>query len=317
MPQISVVIPVYNAEKYLGECIDSVLAQLFADFEVVIVDDGSTDSSSDIVNAYASRDKRVRYIRQTNAGPSAARNTGIDAAEGDWLVFVDSDDTLMPNALQRFVETARKTSADIVCSGFTTGGSKARKQKSDPLVLTPVEAIRDIYYQKRIDPAPWAKMYRKSVWNGVRFRTGIIYEDLDSVFPVFRNARGVAYIPDRLYFYRPTPSSLMRTFHPARFDVLDVTRRIEDNCKLHEPALLRAAADRRLSACFNMLGLIAAHKTGKRYEAHLQECRDVVKRYRLDSLTDPHVRFKNKAGILLSYMGYPVMMKILGLYYGR
>ena len=104
-PLISIVIPVYNVEQYLGECVDSVIAQTYREWEIILIDDGSTDSSGSICDGYAKKDDRVRVVHQTNGGVSSARNAGIEAANGEYLMFVDSDDTIIPETLALMVST--------------------------------------------------------------------------------------------------------------------------------------------------------------------------------------------------------------------
>ena len=115
MPAISVVIPVYNTESYIADCLASIHGQTCRDFEAIIVDDGSTDGSAGIAKEFARDDSRFRIVSQENKGLSEARNAGIDVAQGDWITFVDSDDMLAPNFLQALLDAARSTGADIVC----------------------------------------------------------------------------------------------------------------------------------------------------------------------------------------------------------
>ena len=125
--RVSVIVPVYNTQNYLPECIDSVLAQTFGDFELILVDDGSTDDSPQICDDYAARDPRVRVIHQKNAGPAAARNAGLDHAQGEYILFADSDDRLLPNLTAVVHDSLAKTNAD--CLGWQTILSDADGQR--------------------------------------------------------------------------------------------------------------------------------------------------------------------------------------------
>ena len=115
---ISIIVPVYKTERFLNACIASILAQTFTDFELILVDDGSPDSCPALCDAAAAKDSRIRVIHQKNRGLSGARNAGLDAAEGEWIAFVDSDDMLLPQALEKAHSTAEKTGADVVLYGF-------------------------------------------------------------------------------------------------------------------------------------------------------------------------------------------------------
>ena len=117
-PEISIIVPVYKTERFLSACISSILAQTFTDFELILVDDGSPDSCPALCDAAAAKDSRIRVIHQKNRGLSVARNAGLDAAEGEWIAFVDSDDMLLPQALEKAHSTAEKTGADVVLYGF-------------------------------------------------------------------------------------------------------------------------------------------------------------------------------------------------------
>ena len=134
-PEISIIVPVYQVEKYLNECIDSILAQTFTDFELILVDDGSPDNCPALCDAAAKRDSRVRVIHKQNGGVSTARNAGLDAAQGNWIAFVDSDDTAAPEYLEKMHKAVLETGADfaIACRRgtspfervFAAGGSSA------------------------------------------------------------------------------------------------------------------------------------------------------------------------------------------------
>ena len=116
-PEISIIVPVYQVEKYLNECIDSILAQTFTDFELILVDDGSPDNCPALCDAAAKRDSRVRVIHKQNGGVSTARNAGLDAAQGNWIAFVDSDDTVEPEYLEKMHKAVLETGADFaICS---------------------------------------------------------------------------------------------------------------------------------------------------------------------------------------------------------
>ena len=123
MPKVSVIVPVYNAEKYLQECVDSILRQTLTDLELILVDDGSTDSSPAICDRYAAQDLRVRVIHQANLGLSAVRNRGIEVAAGEWVAFVDSDDFIDANMYRTMIIAAEAEGAQLaVCTGFVYGG---------------------------------------------------------------------------------------------------------------------------------------------------------------------------------------------------
>jgi CDP-glycerol glycerophosphotransferase len=224
MPRVSVVVPIFNVEQWLGECLESIRTQTFGDLEVIMVDDGSPDGSAAIAERFAARDARFRLISRPNGGLSAARNTGIDAATGEYLSFVDSDDVLARDALERLVGALEKTGSD-----FATGNVER---------ITP-EGIRQAYFLSRAftrtrlkthvtqhpgllaDRPAWNKLWRRSFWDeqGLRFPEGRVNEDIPVVIPAHFAARSVDVIADTVYYWRTReagePSITQRTLEPA------------------------------------------------------------------------------------------------------
>lgn len=255
---ISVIVPAYNAEKYLAECLTSILGQSYRDIEVLLINDGSTDSTLAIATDFAHRDARLKIFTTGNRGVSCARNYGISQACGDWITFVDSDDKLLPDALMSLVAIAGKTSADIVIGKHTDADKDSLNKSGRYMMISPLEAMAQTLYQTgMIVPAVWGILYNKSVFTeDTLFVPEIRYEDLDIFYRLFENAGKIAVIPDIVYFYRPNPESFINTFSPSRFDALAVTERIEQYMESRHPELLPAARDRRLSANFNILALL-------------------------------------------------------------
>lgn len=194
MAVISIVVPVYNTEVYLRRCVDSILDQSFTDFELLLVDDGSTDGSSSICDEYAAKDSRVSVIHQCNAGVSAARNAGLAYAfsesETQYLTFIDSDDFVAPTYLYTLYQALLDNNADIsVCGEYTHGGQKCvfdGQRNFDGIIrLDATEACRMIY-TGGAGHAPfvtvWGKLYKKELFRDIRFPVGKIHEDQAVIF---------------------------------------------------------------------------------------------------------------------------------------
>lgn len=299
---VSIIVPVYNREDYLCECVDSVLAQTFSDWELVIVDDGSTDSSGEIADRYAASDSRIKVCHTQNGGLSCARNKGIDISAGEYISFLDADDALHPQALQIMTEVLEHSSADIFTAGMHRGYHPAFRQIGiyDTVYMSPAEAIESSLYQDgKLLHSAWGKIYKRKIFTHQRFTPGIFYEDLDFFYRACDECELIAVSSCHLYFYRDTPDSITNVWKDKRLDVLYAVDRIESYMAHKHPALLPAARDRKLSANFNIFILASANDRPDIAEL----CWSVVKNYRLGSLKDPHVRLKNKAGILLSYLG--------------
>lgn len=186
MPAISVIIPVYRVERYLDACVSSVLAQTFGDFEIILVDDGSPDGCPALCDAWARKDPRIRVIHRENGGLSAARNTGIEAAKGQFLTFVDSDDLLEPDTLRRAWEAQRQYSADLVVYNLVYVDENNRPLASPDFtvfrdeVLDEAEVWRRYFAleeQKIYYVVAWNKLYRAELFRELRYAEGKRYED--------------------------------------------------------------------------------------------------------------------------------------------
>lgn len=311
MELISVIVPVYNAEKWLREALESLRSQTHAEFEAILVNDGSSDSSEEICRDLCEQDHRFRLINKENAGVSAARNAGIDTARGEWIAFMDADDIMPHDALEVLMAHARKSGAGITAGGYVRGiPSRMPEGKGKSMTVSSDTAILIGLYQMRILNNPWGVLFHSTVFNGkdpLRFRS-CRYEDLDLFYQAFERTKKVCILDRTVYFYRDTPGSFINTWSEARLDVLDVTDRMADHMRHRSPALYRAAEDRRFSAHFNMLMEMTRH--GIDNQMQLQRCLRVIKEQRLKELTDGNVRLKNKLGALLSYLGMPAIRLI-------
>ena len=290
-PKVSIIVPAYNAAPYIGECLASIAAQTWRDFEVLVVDDGSTDGTADVAGKFCSHDPRFTLIRASHGGVSAARNLGIERARGEWIGFADADDCLHPHALESLLETARGSGADVAV-GVMESGSEFKpldtRSKASPIIWDYTEAMRASLYQTHILNSPCGMLMRRTLLGQRRFREGIRYEDLDAYYRFYEGAHRIAWLPETVYFYRRNGESFINTWNPARLDVLDVTDRLLDYMRERHPELVRAAEDRRFSAHFNMLLLMLRH--GSSDTESLDRCRRVIRRYRARTLTDPRVR---------------------------
>ena len=207
MPRVSVVVPIYNVEAYLGECLDSLAAQTFEDLEIVMVDDGSTDGSAAIAERFAARDPRFTLVSQPNGGLSRARNTGMDVASGEFLAFADSDDVLAPNAYELLLGALDRTGSDFASGNVhrltSRGTSQARflaRTFAETRLRTHITRHRDLL----ADRTAWNKLWRRSFWDrhGRRFPEGRTYEDIPVVLPLHFAAQSVDVLEDVVYYWR-------------------------------------------------------------------------------------------------------------------
>lgn len=211
--EISVIIPVYNIQQHLRECLDSVLGQSYPHLQVICVDDGSTDESPAILAQYAQKDPRVQVIRQQNAGPGAARNTGLEAAAGEYVIFLDSDDWFEPDFLEKMVDTAVREGADVaICRAVEFDTNSGRELPSEwmmkkqylpgKLAFDPQE-MADHLFQFTYG-MPWDKFYRRELLtsSGIRYPALKNSEDLAFVYPTLLAAKRIAVVDEVLIHHR-------------------------------------------------------------------------------------------------------------------
>lgn len=214
MPKISVIIPCYKVEKYLSECLDSVLAQTFTDFEVICVNDGSPDKCADILAEYARKDRRIKILSQENQGLSVARNNGLKQAAGDYVCFIDSDDFIHPQYLELAYAAAQKYRADLVsfdfCKGFEEGLWQKRYMAGEvQCVVSDTPFFLGTTKEKnRICYNVWTKLYRRQLLDGVEFIPHIHFEDFPHTYAVLAKNPRTAVLHEKLYFYRINPMSI-------------------------------------------------------------------------------------------------------------
>lgn len=195
----SIIVPVYNVEKYLDKCLASISEQTFKEFECIVVDDGSPDNSNDIIDRYVNKDQRFKVIHQKNMGISAARNAGLAIAQGDYIAFVDSDDYISNEYLEKFALKIANTDADIVICGFIEVLKDS--QKTVCFEAPSTEVIKQNILADIWPSYPWNKCYKKYLFENIRFPVGKIFEDLLTIPEVCLNAHKIVCIPEKLYYY--------------------------------------------------------------------------------------------------------------------
>ncbi len=219
-PKISVIMPVYNAEKYLADGLASALAQTFTDFELICVNDGATDGSADILAAYAARDARIVVITQQNQGAAAARNSGMAAARGEYIYFMDADDALHPQLLELTYALAEKHQADMVCFDFL----RREKAPTEFAVLNAAQvaykitnrpALLPVRGKMRMTYNVWTKLCRRDLLQGLNFVPRMYAEDWLFVYEILARQPKTVVIGEKLYFYSYNPASLSHQKYAA------------------------------------------------------------------------------------------------------
>ena len=243
MVKVSIILPVYNVEKYLNECLDSIVNQTFKDMEIICINDGSTDHSLAILNSYASRDERIKIISQENAGLGAARNVGLKAAEGDYIFFIDSDDFLYLDAIEELYENAVVNDSDVVLFRYTREYDIDRENNNYGYNLDDIFNMhgddykeftfnrKDLkHYVLNMYLAVWMKFYKREFLNqydDFYFTEGIAYEDGLFHVKIFLRAERMSHIPKIYYHYRQNPESIMNN-SSYNMDIFKVVDSVEE-----------------------------------------------------------------------------------------
>ncbi len=214
---ITVVVPVYNVEQYLKECIESLCQQTYNNLEIILVDDGSTDQSSEICDSYQDTDSRIHVIHQKNGGLSDARNTGIQASHGNFITFVDSDDVCGLDMISYLYQLLSSHNADLsVCQRClideTSKPKKVRYQSvEDSIILGNYNCMKDFLTNPRIDTVAWGKLYKTELFDSVRYPYGKYNEDVFTTYKIIAKCNCIAIGSGRLYQYRVRHASIMQS----------------------------------------------------------------------------------------------------------
>ena len=211
-PLLSIIVPVYDVENYLQKCIDSILAQTFTDFELILVDDGSPDNCPALCDAAAAKDARIRVIHQKNGGLSAARNAGLDAARGAWIGFVDSDDYIAPEMYETLYKAVQSTGADLALCDYVkvdeTGALCTQTHVAVPQKsLTGRELLQKAYWTTV--QIACNKLYHRTIFAQLRYPVGKLNEDFFVIPEICLNTQKAVVVPDVLYYYVQRGDSIM------------------------------------------------------------------------------------------------------------
>lgn len=218
---ISIIVPAYNVAAYLEASLDSVLAQTYGNWELVLVDDGSTDGTSTVCDHYAERDSRIKVIHKKNGGAAEARNFGLDAATGRYIMFLEGDDYLSKDMMASLLAALAREDADVAMCNFIDlrGTGDGRNRHDDSIrteVISDYEAVIRTFGDGSVPyVVPWNKLYKRELWEGIRFPSGQIREDEFVAHRIFARCRRIACIEDSLYYCTRRSDSSMTDTSPA------------------------------------------------------------------------------------------------------
>lgn len=231
-PLLSIIVPVYKVENYLPKCIDSILAQTFTDFELILVDDGSPDDCPALCDAAAEKDARVRIIHQKNGGLSAARNAGLDVARGAWIGFVDSDDYIAPEMYEVLYQAVQSTGADLALCDYAEVDEAGTPCPQMHVSLSGGELTGQELLKRAsglMVQLAWNKLYRRAIFTQLRYPEGKLNEDLFLIPEVCLQIQKAVVVPKALYYYVQRGGSIMSGNKTLRhFDAAEAAQRYWD-----------------------------------------------------------------------------------------
>ncbi|MBT9024061.1 glycosyltransferase family 2 protein [Lactobacillus delbrueckii] len=209
LPLVSVIVPVYKVEDYLNQCVQSILDQTYHNLEIILIDDGSPDNCGQLIDDWAKKDKRIVALHQKNGGLSAARNTGLDNCHGEWLAFVDSDDYVAKDYIEKMLKAAMRDHTNLVISHYYEVDDISGEQinvKHNPAKVYNIDEFRKLYYSPKGNfvhlVVAWDKLYARKIFEKRRYAVGLVHEDEEIIFDVVKNAHRISVISDNLYYYR-------------------------------------------------------------------------------------------------------------------
>lgn len=307
MDLVSVIVPVYNTQEFLEQCVDSILIQSHSRIEIILVDDGSTDASGNLCDNYSMMDPRVKVIHQENQGVSGARNVGIEVAKGKYVTFIDADDVVTPDHVEVLYSLAIENDCDVSISGVDYVHNinlSARKIDFDPDMTDLIDgpsAAKNMLYQKGIDNGPVAKLYSRGLFRKIRFDEELaIAEDLDVNYRILMTLDRVAVVQLRTYLYRQRQGSAMRSkFNTKRADSVGLLSGMLRSAKQADGDEVNAIGNR----LFIESVVVAAELWSERrtYKSQLINCVEMIKLSRAIVFKDPNsrTRFRIYAGVSL------------------
>ena len=305
---LSIIVPVYKVEAYLNRCIDSILAQTFTDFELILVDDGSPDNCGTICDEYAGKDSRITVIHQENGGLSAARNAGIEYAlktDSEWISFIDSDDWIHPDYFTALSAAATRLNVNISVCGFQrTSGEEKESGNTEFRALTPEE----FWCKERIKATvAWGKLYRKNLFHTIRYPVGKIHEDEFTTYRLLFSCEKLAVSDAAFYYYFQNSNGIMNSeWTPKRLVQFDAFRdQVAYFEKNHFSSALKNSERELINACVKNYYDASANPA---YLSYAREIKDLLKAEYQKNKKALHLNIRSDAKIYLIL--YPVRTKI-------
>lgn len=296
--------PIYNVEKYVEKCLLSIINQSWKDWELIVVNDGTTDTSRDICELYARQDTRIKIVDQENKGLSAARNYGLNVAKGKYIAFVDSDDYVHPQMYELLLSSFQKNDIDVsICDYMPVNEGETINpliiDNPDYTILSQKEILSGLLNEFGMLAAiSWNKIYKKALFDNIRFPEGKIYEDAYIMHLVYDKCKRVSYLPQKLYFYTQREKSIMTgTKLIKKLDAIDAYSQWYNyfNSKNNE-VLKRKSAFKVIRT---LQGMWAKGITDLEFSEEAQKKKKEIARMNLDAICSQDITVKSRINIIM------------------
>lgn len=302
---VSVIVPIYNVEKYLHQCVNSIIKQTYTNIEIILVDDGSPDNCPAICDDYKRLDSRIKVIHKANGGLSDARNVGTEMAQGEYVTYVDSDDWIDRNYVKTLLELAIRYNAEMsICAAKRTKSRNEMEsvRKSNETFWTKKKALKKMLYQDGLDTGAWGRLTKIDIAKKHKFPKGMLFEDLATTYKYIFECEIVAYTNKRLYYYYQNQQSITRTrASQKRLDIVPIVNVLVNDVIQEYPELRSAALSRKFSVyCYATKQLRELNQLDSVYSDDIW---NFIRSYRVKLLFDKNARLKNRCAAALSFGG--------------
>lgn len=264
--KVSVIVPIYKVEKYIHRCINSILKQSYEDLEVILVNDGSPDNCGKIINEYEKKDSRVITIHKENGGLSDARNAGIEIVSGEYVIFVDSDDWIEKDFIQRLVTTSQSKQADIVQTAFYYAyddyllyDNRFYDRDSEIITFSNSELMRELVKNDIVKNFAWGKLYKTKLVRDLPFKNGVLFEDVFWAHKVMQRVERYVVLHEPLYYYFQRNDSIVATYTVRNLDILEGLKERHEFIEKYYPHLLHESLVTIFKASLNHYHLIVVN----------------------------------------------------------
>ena len=317
---ISIIVPVFNVEKYLMRCLDSIMKQTYENIEIIVVDDGSTDNSAKIIDNYSMKDKRIIAIHQENGGLSNARNNGLRKCNGNYVAFVDSDDYISEDYIEILYRLIKKYDVKISCCDYKIFSAdieelkQHKNKKYIEYVMDKEKYILEYLYSEGYYISAWGKLYKKELFNTIKYPEHVLYEDLNTTYKLALECDKIVCCNAKNYYYFMRADSITKeNFSEKQFDMIKNTFEMTEKIKQIYPEYEKAIIYRNVHACFSTYCRLI-NSDDKKYSEKKKQILTYINKNKFKILFNCKVPYRDKAAIFVMIFGERNFRKIWNFY---